>query len=85
MEDTRGLRAGGSAGAHGRLPGGSGFYGPVRAPPRLLSQREGQPWAPLIFAYGLPASLGVSVGVALLGTQAQAPERHYAGRVQRGY
>lgn len=65
----RGHPAGGSAGAHGRLPGGSGFYGPVRAPPRLLSQREGHPWAPLIFAYGLPASLGVRVGVALLGTQ----------------
>lgn len=69
MDDTRGHQVGGSAGAHGRLPGGSGFYGRVRAPPRLLPQREGHPWVPRIFAYRLPASLGVRVGVALLGTR----------------
>lgn len=68
MDDTRGHRVGGSAGAHGRLPGGSGFYGPVRAPPRLLPQQEEHPWVLRIFAYRLPASLGVRV-LALLGTR----------------
>lgn len=43
VDDTQGRARGGRHGrSAGRLPGGSGFNSPVRAPPRLLSQREGQ-------------------------------------------